>query len=110
MLSPGEHGPGPHFHRVSSLPSRHCGRGEGSAHVLGLRGPGGTAVSVGQGEMDVTPPASQAISLQAAPWSGLQFPQKASESPSFPSCQQFLSPSWFLKLLPTCVLVPRTIS
>lgn len=45
---------GPQSCPLSSLPSWHCGRGEGSAHVLGPGRAGGTAVSVGQGEAGAT--------------------------------------------------------
>lgn len=47
-------GPGPWLHPFPFLPSRHCGRREGSPYVLGLRGPGRAAVSVGQGKRVTT--------------------------------------------------------
>lgn len=77
-------------------PSWHRGRGKGSPHVLGLRGPGRAAVSVGQGKIGATWGPGQARPagrLSRRPLPAASFPREASGSRSLVSAA--LSPTLF---------------
>lgn len=100
---------------ASSLRSRHCGRGEGAPHVLGLRGPGRAAVSVGQGKTRTTQrPQPRAacplghFSPGDTPSTVPPVPGKATEAPCFLPVSSSVT-AVFLRLPPGSVPAPMSL-